>query len=249
MALVATYLGANGWILDFERTRVLVDPWITGTLEFPPGRWFFRGELPRERPVPDRVDLLLITQSLADHCHPASLALLPRDLEVVASPAAARPLRQLGFTSVIPLAPGETFSRLELKITATAGAGVPHLENGYLIDHPAGSLYLEPHGFLQGDLEERSVDAVITPVVDLGLPVVGAFVRGRQVLPELLERFRPRTILASTTGGEVRFDGLLTRVLWQAGSTAEAEAAIRRWSGRCHLIDPVPGTPYGLPAG
>lgn len=249
MALVATYLGANGWILDFERTRILVDPWLTGPLEFPPGRWFFRGELPRELPVPDRVDLLLITQALADHCHPPSLALLPRDLNVVASAAAAGPLAQLGFTSVTSLAPGETFCRQELRITATAGAAVPHLENGYLIDHPAGSLYLEPHGFLQADLEERAVDAVITPVVDLGLPVVGAFVRGRQVLPKLLERFRPRTVLASTTGGDVCFEGLLTRLLWQAGSTAEAEAAVVRWSDRCHLIDPVPGTPYALPEG
>jgi len=30
----------------------------------------------------------------------------------------------------------------------------------------------------------------------LGLPVAGAFVRGQAVLPELLERFQPRTVLA-----------------------------------------------------
>jgi hypothetical protein len=94
-------------------------------------------------------------------------------------------------------------------------------------------------------MAERPLDAVITPVVDLGLPLAGAFVKGRAVLPQLLERFTPRTVLASTAGGNVRFEGLLTRLLWQQGSSAEAEAVV----GSSRFIDPVPGEPYVLSAG
>ena len=79
-------------------------------------------------------------------------------------------------------------------------------------------------------------------VVDLGLPLAGAFVRGRQVLPQLMERFAPRTVLASSAGGEVRYAGLLSRILWQRGTPAEAAAQVQP----CQLIDPEPGRRYAL---
>ncbi len=194
--LQATYYGANGWLLEFGQVdagplRVLVDPWLTDPLTFPPGDWFFRGTLPHPWPVPERLDLLLLSQGLPDHAHPPSLALLPRDLPVVGSPTAARVVERLGFTRIHALAVGEEHSHGALRITATAGAPVPQVENGYLLQHPAGRLYLEPHGFLAPDLPSQPLDAVITPVVDLGLPLAGAFVRGRGVLPQLLERFSP----------------------------------------------------------
>ena len=70
-----------------------------------------------------------------------------------------------------------------------------------------------------------------------------SFVRGTQVLPQLLERFQPRTVLASTAGGDVSFTGLLTRLLWQKGSISAAQAAL---PPGCRLIDPKPGQPYAL---
>ena len=36
MSLAATYLGANGWLLEFDQLRILVDPWLCGSLSFPP---------------------------------------------------------------------------------------------------------------------------------------------------------------------------------------------------------------------
>jgi L-ascorbate metabolism protein UlaG (beta-lactamase superfamily) len=254
MALHATYFAANGWLIEFGDLRVLVDPWLIGPLEFPPGPWLFRGTLPHPWPVPVGVDLLLLTQGLPDHCHPPTLALLDQALPVVGSAAAASRVREMGFESVTSLAPGEKHRLGALLITASAGAPVPQVENGYLLEHPEGTLFLEPHGFLATDLPERTLDAVITPVVDLGLPVAGAFVKGREVLPLLLERFRPRTVLASTAGGDVRFEGLLPRVLWQKGSPGEAETLIRRLGtggGEQHasrFIDPVPGERYALAA-
>jgi L-ascorbate metabolism protein UlaG (beta-lactamase superfamily) len=252
MALHATYYAANGWLLEFGDLCVLVDPWLNGPLEFPPGPWLFRGTLPRAWPLPGEIDLLLLTQGLPDHCHPPTLALLDHDLPVVGSLTAAARVRDLGFGRVTALAPGETHRLGALRITATAGAPVPQVENGYLMEHPEGSLFLEPHGFLAADLPERTLDAVITPVVDLGLPLAGAFVKGREALPLLLERFRPRTVLASTAGGDVRFEGLLPRLLWQKGSATEAETLIRRhgsqWGDQLpsRFIDPVPGERYAL---
>ncbi|MCP9816863.1 MBL fold metallo-hydrolase [Synechococcus sp. GreenBA-s] len=241
--LHATYYGANGWLIEFGALRVLVDPWLTGPLQFPPGPWFFQGELPRSWPAPEALDLLLLTQGLPDHTHPPSLALLPRTLPVVGSTSAAARVRALGFTAVTALSPGEEHHLGDLRITASAGAPVPQVENGYLLEHPAGSLYLEPHGYLAAHLPPRALDAVITPVVDLGLPLAGAFVRGQGVLPQLLERFAPRTVLASTAGGDVRFEGLLTRWLWQKGSPAEAAAGLPAGT---RLIDPQPGQRYAL---
>ena len=63
-ALEATYYGANGWLLSFDGLRVLVDPWLTGPLQFPPGPWFFQGHLPHPWAVPARLDLLLLSQGL-----------------------------------------------------------------------------------------------------------------------------------------------------------------------------------------
>ena len=64
MPLAATYYGANGWLLEFDDLRVLVDPWLRGSLSFPPGEWLLKGELPCERKVPEKLNLLLLTLSL-----------------------------------------------------------------------------------------------------------------------------------------------------------------------------------------
>ena len=53
MTLAATYLGANGWLLDFAGLRVLVDPWLEGSLSFPPGPWLLEGTLGAPQPVPE----------------------------------------------------------------------------------------------------------------------------------------------------------------------------------------------------
>lgn len=250
MALHATYYGANGWLLEFEAPggpalRVLLDPWLVGELRFLPGDWFFTGRQPHPWPVPEAIDLLLLSQGLADHAHPPTLEQLPRSIPVVGSASAAKVVRDLGFSGVTSLAPGEHTQVAGLEIAATSGAPVPQVENGYVLRHPGGSFYIEPHGYLApaSQLPSQPLDAVITPVVDLGLPVAGAFVRGSTVLPELVERFQPATVLASTAGGDIRFEGLLTKALWQKGSISEAAASL---PAGVELIDPVPGERLSL---
>ena len=170
---------------------------------------------------------------------------------MVGSAAAAQVARELGFTQVTALAPGQSCqhasnSGTPLTITATAGAAVPGQENGFLLQHPDGRLYVEPHGFLDPTLPPRKLDAVITPVVNLGLPLVGAFVRGQAVLPQLLERFQPRWVLASTAGGQTQNSGLLPRLLWMHGSMAAATALLNSRSPQTQLLDPKPGCCYSL---
>ena len=69
MTLAATYLGANGWLLEVGSLRILVDPWLRGMLSFPPGPWFLRGELGTEQPIPGDLDLLLLTQGPVSYTH------------------------------------------------------------------------------------------------------------------------------------------------------------------------------------
>ncbi len=233
----ATYFGANGWLLEIANIRVLVDPWLSGPLVFPPGAWMLRGELPHPWPVPDNLDLLLLTQGLADHSHQPSLKLLPRNLPVVGSKAAANVVKRLGFEQIEILKPGETCTIKGLCIEATAGAAVPNVENGYLLDWDEGSLYLEPHGVLDPKLASRPVDTVITPVIDLGLPLAGDFITGASVLPDLIQRFTPRTVLASTTGGDVTFTGVISALLNGAEIKEQFDPRV---------FTPVPGEPVPL---
>ena len=52
MTLAATYYGANGWLLEFDDLCVLVDPWLRGSLSFPPGEWLLKGCLLYTSPSP-----------------------------------------------------------------------------------------------------------------------------------------------------------------------------------------------------
>ena len=248
----ATYFGANGWQLGFADLNVLLDPWLVGPLCFGNSPWFFTSRLRQDWPIPSAIDLVLLSQGLPDHAHPPTLKQLERSIPVVGSAAAAQVALTLGFTQVTALAPGHSHqhpsrSGAPLTITATAGATVPGQENGFLLQHPSGRLYVEPHGFLDQTLPPQKLDAVITPVVDLGLPLVGAFVRGQAVLPQLLERFQPRWVLASTVGGQTQDSGLLPKLLWSRGSIAMATALLNDRAPQTRLLDPEPGRCYPLP--
>ncbi|KKZ14702.1 MAG: beta-lactamase [Candidatus Synechococcus spongiarum 142] len=247
----ATYFGANGWQLGFSDLNVLLDPWLVGPLCFGNSPWFFESRLPQDWLIPPVIDLVLLTQGLPDHAHPPTLKRLGRSIPVVGSVAAAQVARTLGFTQVTALAPGQSHQHPSgpgdhLTITATAGAAVPGQENGFLLQHPAGRLYVEPHGFLDPTLPPQTLDAVITPVVDLGLRLVGSFVRGQTVLPQLLERFQPRWVLASTSGGQMQSSGLLPKLLWSRGSIAAATALLSSQAPQTQLLDPEPGHCYPL---
>ena len=235
MSVKATYYGANGWLIELDKTRILIDPWLQGDLTFPPGDWLIKGKLANEIEVPRNIDLLLLTQGQPDHAHPPTLKKIDRLIPVIASKAASKVVRKIGFTKINTLKPGEYFKNNNLNIQATSGASVPNTENGYIIDSSLGSIYIEPHGFLDKKIKPRNIDLLITPVIDYSLPLAGKFIKGKTVLPQLLKIFNPKTILASTTGGDITFTGIINNLIKVDGSVED----ISFFNGsRTNLINP-----------
>lgn len=243
MSFNATYLGSSGWVIEIGNHKILIDPWLTGELVFPPGPWLIKGRLGKNIDVPIGITLILLTQGLADHCHRPSLEILSRSIPVLGSPSAAKVVRDIGFESVFELRPGEVKFFDDLKIEASEGAPVPNIENGYLIYSDDCSLYFEPHGFLDSNISECILDAVITPVVNLKLPIAGEFIKGKKTLPELVKRFQPLNILASTTGGDSNFSGILNNLITVEGSAEEMSKTLDK---KINFIDPLPGNLYKI---
>jgi len=221
MAIKATYYGANGWLIELDKTKILIDPWLNGDLTFPPGDWLIKGELSKEIEIPKDIDFLLLTQGQPDHAHPPTLEKIDKCIPVIASQAASKVVSHIGFTKIKTLKPGEVFKNNNLNIEATKGASVPNIENGYIIDFGIDSIYIEPHGFLDKEIKPRHIDLLITPVIDFSLPLAGKFIRGKTVLPELLKLFNPTTILASTTGGDITFTGIINNLIKVEGSVED----------------------------
>jgi len=209
MAFKATYLGSNGWIIEFKKAKIVIDPWLLGDLIFPPGGWFFKGTLNDEIPMPEDIDLILLTQGLPDHCHIPSLRKFPKETNIICSKSASKVLHKLNFESIRIMKPGENIKFNDINIEATSGAAVPQIENGYILETNEGGFYIEPHGFLDNTIKPRKLDAVITPTKNLELPIVGPFVKGADVIPNLVKLFNPSYILSSTTGGDAQFSGIL----------------------------------------
>ena len=218
MTIKATYYGANGWLIELEKTRILIDPWLHGDLTFPPGDWLIKGELTKDIDIPNDIDYLLLTQGQPDHAHPPTLEKIDRKTPVIGSESASKIANKIGFSKINKLKPGEFFKKDDLIIQATTGASVPNVENGYIIDQGLDSIYIEPHGFLDKKIDPRKIDLVITPVIDFSLPIAGKFIKGKTVLPLLLNLFNPTTIMASTTGGEINFTGIINNLIKVDGS-------------------------------
>ena len=213
MSFKATYLGSNGWIIEFSKCKIVIDPWLKGDLVFPPGEWFFKGSLENDIPTPKNIDLILITQGLPDHCHIPSLKLFSKDIDIICPKSALKIIDELNFSSIKVIEPSEKLLFRDIEIEATSGAPVPQIENGYIVENNEGSFYIEPHGFFDRNIKSRKLDAVITPTKDLGLPIMGPFVKGAEVLPDLIDRFNPNFILSSTIGGDAKFSGILNSLI------------------------------------
>ena len=214
MTFEATYLGSNGWLIKFKNTKLLIDPWLNGDLIFPPGEWFFKGSLENEISINKDIDLILLTQGLPDHCHIPTLKKFRKDIPIVCSKSAKGIVKKIGFSSIKILKPSDQLLQNNLTITATAGAPVPQIENGYIVkDNEGNGFYIEPHGYFDANLKKQDLDAVITPTKNLELPLVGSFVKGADVIPKLINTFNPRFILSSTVGGKATYSGFLNKFI------------------------------------
>ena len=229
MAFEATYLGSNGWLIKFPKTNLIIDPWLKGDLIFPPGKWFFKGSLEEEISINKEIDIILLTQGLPDHCHIPTLEMFRKDIPIICPKSASVILEKLGFSSIKILKPTDKTHLFNLSFEATAGAPVPQIENGYIVkDDQDNGFYIEPHGYLDENLNKQSLDAVITPTKNLELPLVGSFVKGADVIPKLINKFNPKYILSSTIGGDAKYSGFLNNFI----SVQDYEEELN-----CNLVD------------
>jgi len=229
MTFEATYLGSNGWLIKFKKTSLIIDPWLTGDLIFPPGEWFFKGSLKEEILIDKKIDIILLTQGLPDHCHVPTLEMFRKDTPIICPKSAIKTLEKIGFSSIKMLKPNEKTNKFNLSFEATAGAPVPQVENGYIVkDDQNNGFYIEPHGYLDENLNTQNLDVVITPTKNLDLPLVGSFVKGADVIPKLINKFNPKFILSSTVGGDAKYSGFLNNFI----SVQDFEEKLN-----CNLVD------------
>jgi L-ascorbate metabolism protein UlaG (beta-lactamase superfamily) len=238
-----TWLDNNSWLIEMADQRVLLDPWLVGELVFGNLPWLFKGQHTQQRSIPEHLDLLLLSQGLEDHAHPETLRQLDRSLPVVASPNAAKVVKELGYSQITALDHGNCFTlnqRLQIQAVPGSPIGPMLVENGYLLtDLTKGTkLYYEPHGNHSPSLKTQApVDVVITPVVDLAIPLLGPIIKGRTSAPEVVEWLQPRILLPSAAGGDIAFAGLLVSVLRTAGSPEELRSTL----ATTELLTPRPG--------
>jgi L-ascorbate metabolism protein UlaG (beta-lactamase superfamily) len=224
----------------------LLDPWLVGPLMFGNLPWLFKAERPKPRSIPAEIDLILLSQGLEDHAHPATLQQLDRAIPVVASPSAAKVVEQLGYTQVTRLAHGQTHSfQNQLSIRATVGSPIgPNLrENGYLLTELSTktNLYYEPHGYHSPELSALApVDVVITPLLDLYV-LIAPFIKGGQSALEVVKLLQPQYVLPTAAGGEVQFEGLLTALLRAKGGTEAFRQSLAEHNLSTQVIEPAPG--------
>jgi L-ascorbate metabolism protein UlaG (beta-lactamase superfamily) len=242
-----TWLDSNSWLIEIGEQRILIDPWLVDNLTFNNMDWLFKGSRSQDRSIPDHINLILLSQGLEDHAHPPTLKQLDKNIPVVASPNAAKVVAQLGYQQIISLNHGESFTlndQIEIKAFPGSPIGPTLLENGYLLKDLASNstLYYEPHGYHSPAIKEiASIDVVITPIIDLGLPVLGPIIKGMNSALEIAKSVKPKFMLPTAAGGDIIFEGLLVKFLQAGGSAEEFQLLLEKNNLTTQVITPTPG--------
>ena len=219
-----TWLDNNSWLIEIAQCRILLDPWLVGSLVFGNLKWLFEGKKCTSHPIPENIDLILLSQGLEDHAHPPTLKILDHDLPVVASVNGAKVCKDLGYSTIHSLDHGESYifqDNLEIKAVAGSPIGPTLVENGYIIkDLTSGdSIYYEPHGFHLANLQKQEpVKVVITPLTNIKIPLVGPVIKGQESAVEVCRWLKPEYILSTAAGDDTEFEGLLPKVLKAEGT-------------------------------
>ncbi|MBD2502903.1 MBL fold metallo-hydrolase [Anabaena azotica] len=242
-----TWFDNNSWLLELGEQRILIDPWLVDVLTFGNLDWFFKGSRSQQRPIPENIDLILLSQGLEDHAHLPTLKQLNRNIPVVASPNAAKVVQGLGFTSVTSLAHGESFTfnnLIEIKAFPGSLVGPTLVENSYFIKELATglTLYYEPHGNHSPQLKQVApVDVVITPIIDAVLPLVGSFIKGGNSALEVAQWLQPQVMLSTANAKETTYEGLLSKIITFKGSIADFRLLLEKHNLPTQVLDPHPG--------
>ncbi|PSB11875.1 Zn-dependent hydrolase [Pleurocapsa sp. CCALA 161] len=241
-----TYFDSNSWLIEIDRMRILLDPWLIGKLTFGNQAWLFEGSKNNSHPIPENIDLILLSQGLEDHAHPPTLKKLDKSIPVVASPNAAKVVKELGYTNITALEHQKTYQLGQVKIKAVPGSpvGPTLVENGYIITglESGKNIYYEPHGYHSDSLQESApIDVIITPIINLKLPLLGAVIRGQQTALQVCKQLNPQVILATAAGGDIDFKGVITSILKAEGSVDEFNRLLEQNNLSTKAIDPQSG--------
>ena len=255
-----TWFDANSWLIEAGGQRVLVDPWLVGDLVFGGMDWLVRGV--RKDPsnpsrsvdidIPEDIDLILLSQGLADHAHPETLARLDKSIPVVASPDGAEVAKAKGFESVRAIAHGEALQLSGLKIHAFVGAPVGALkkENAYVLTFVENDLrlYYEPHGYPDAEhlKDIEAVDVAITPMADINLLAIAPVVRGGSAAIEIAELLNPQVMLPTAQNGRVTYEGLISTVLNESGGADAIRSQLKTKGFEPQIVAPQSGEPVAL---
>lgn len=253
-----TRIDLNSWLFHLAGQTILVDPWLIDPLVFYGQPWLFTAYhntpiafTPETLPP---IDLILLSQGVDDHCHKPTLERLDRSIPVVASQAAAKVVRQLGYQQVTAIAHWQDFLLDNtLKITAIPGAELQpgQIENGYLLrdETTNETLYYEPHLFPTKTPVERlgRVDVAIAPVIGQAIPLLGQVIMGPLQAMHLVETLKPH-FFVPTTLGDVRADGILPKFIQTVGSVEEFRDRLLASGLNTQLRVPAPGETLELTA-
>ena len=253
-----TWFDANSWLIEAANRRILVDPWLVGDLVFAGMDWLIKGvrhdasnpQQSMDIEIPENIDLILLSQGLADHAHPQTLDRLDKSIPVVGSLDGAKVAKQRGFESVRSLHHGESLSLDGLTIEAFEGAivGATKKENAYVVtflNDPDRDLrlYYEPHGYPDSEhlKDVDAVDVVITPMADIDLAVMAPVIRGSAASPQLAELLNPQVMLPTAQNGRVNYDGLLAPMIRETGGADEMRSRLKSKGSEIRVVALEPG--------
>lgn len=242
-----TYFDSNSWLIELSGKRILLDPWLVGDLVFGNLSWLFRGTKTTSRPLPENIDLILLSQGLEDHAHTPTLKQLDHNIPVVASPNAAKVVKELGYTQITILGHEENYifeNAVEIKATPGSPVGPTLVENGYILKALDNglSLYYEPHGYHSSTLKDLSpIDVIITPIIDLKLPLLGSVIKGQKKALQVCQWLHPQVILPTAAGGDINFEGILTSILSTEGSSDNFRNLLQQNKLSTQVLEPKSG--------
>ena len=241
-----TYFDSNSWLIEIDGSRILLDPWLVGKLTFANQAWLFEGKKNNPQSIPEQIDLILLSQGLEDHAHPPTLRQLDKNIPVVASVNAAKVVREIGYSNVTTLEHHASFQWGQIEIQAVPGSPIgPTLtENGYIIKGLTSgkNIYYEPHGYHSESLKDAApIDVVITPIVNLKLPLLGAVIKGKETALRLCKSLNPQVILSTAAGGDIDFQGLIMSVLKADGTVEEFNRLLQQNNLSTTAIEPQSG--------
>ncbi len=94
--------------------------------------------------------------------------------------------------------------------------------------------------------EVAPVDVVITPIIDLALPIIGPIIKGTKSALEVTKLLQPQVILPTAAGGDVIFEGLLMSLLRAVGSVDEFQTQLAENNLATRALEPKPGERFEL---